>query len=62
MLATRQFVHARLDPGLTSLSLIVWAKTDAGMGGPYRSNASCDGAANTGYDVPTLLGATWKVR
>ncbi len=62
MLATRKFVHARPNPGLTSLSLIVRAKTDAGMGCPYRSNTSCDGAAVAGHDIPTLLGKTWKDR
>jgi hypothetical protein len=51
MLATRQFAHAHLDPGLTSLSLIVWAKANAGMGGLYRLNTSCDGAAITDHDI-----------
>jgi len=37
ILATRQFVHARLDLGLTPLNLNLWAKTNAGMSSLYRS-------------------------
>ncbi len=51
MRATRKFAHPHLDPGLTSLSLIVWAKTNAGMGALYRLNTSCDRAAVTGDDI-----------